>query len=97
MMSVSVRKKRGKLYLDIYENGTRKWEALHLSLTDDKDTNKETMRLAEICRAKRELQVVSGEWGLIDPVAAKETLYSFIKRWTIAGNMDAKFITCLNT
>jgi hypothetical protein len=56
-MSVNIRKKRGKLYLDIYENGKRKWEALHLALTDDKDMNKETMRLAEICRAKRALQV----------------------------------------
>jgi hypothetical protein len=91
-MSVKIRKKRGKLYLDIYENGCRKWEALHLSLTDDKAHNKEAMRLAEICRAKRELQVVSGEWGLIDPVAGKQTLYSFIKKWTIPGNTDAKFI-----
>jgi site-specific recombinase XerD len=90
MMSVSIRKKRGKLYLDIYENGTRKWEALHLDVTDDKDMNKETMRLAEICRAKRALQVVSGEWGLIDPVAAKKTLYSFIKQMDDSGKHGCK-------
>jgi site-specific recombinase XerD len=90
MMSVNIRKKRGKLYLDIYENGTRKWEALHLDITDDKDLNKETMRLAEICRAKRALQIVSGEWGLIDPVAAKKTLYSFIKEMDDSGKHGCK-------
>jgi site-specific recombinase XerD len=78
-MSVNIRNKSGKLYLDIYENGVRKWEALHMALTNDKDMNKEIMRLAEMCRAKRALQVASGEWGLIDPVASKKTLYSFIK------------------
>jgi site-specific recombinase XerD len=84
-MSVKIRKKRGRLYLDIYENGNRKWEALHLTLTDDKTHNKEAMRLAEICRAKRELQVVSGEWGLIDPIAAKKTLYVFTKEIADTG------------
>lgn len=78
-MGVKIRKKRRKLYLDIYENGKRKWEALHLTLTDDRVHNKEAMRLAEICRAKRELQVVSGEWGLLDPIAAKKPLYNYIK------------------
>ena len=89
-MSVKIRKKRGKLYLDVYENGSRKWESLHLTLTDDKTHNKEAMRLAEICRTKRELQVVSGEWGLIDPVAAKKTLYSFIKQMDDSGKHGCK-------
>jgi site-specific recombinase XerD len=84
-MSVSIRKKNGKLYLDIYENGTRKWEALHMALTNDKDMNKEIMRLAETCRAKRELQVVSGEWGLIDRIASKKTLYSFVQEMSESG------------
>ncbi|MDR0475613.1 MAG: site-specific integrase, partial [Treponema sp.] len=89
-MSVKIRKKRGKLYLDIYENGHRKWEALHLTLTDDKTHNKEAMRLAEICRAKRELQVVSGEWGLIDPIAAKKTLHAYIKQMDDSGKHGNK-------
>jgi site-specific recombinase XerD len=89
-MSVSIRKKNKKLYLDIYENGTRKWEALHLSLTDDKDINKETMRLAEACRAKRALQIVSGEWGFIDPVAAKTSLYSFIEKMAKTGKHSGR-------
>jgi len=89
-MSVNIRKKHGKLYLDIYENGTRKWEALHLTLTDDKDLNKETMRLAEACRAKRALQIVSGEWGLTDPAAAKTTLYSFIEKLAATGKHSGR-------
>ena len=43
-MSVKVREKRGKLYLDIYLGGKRSWEALHLTLTSDKTQNKEIMR-----------------------------------------------------
>ncbi|MDR1215965.1 MAG: hypothetical protein LBK25_04705 [Treponema sp.] len=50
-MGVKIRKSRGKLYLDIYQNGNRRWEALHLSLTKDREQNKEVMRLAELCRS----------------------------------------------
>ncbi|MDR0643452.1 MAG: integrase, partial [Treponema sp.] len=67
-MGVKIRQKGKKLYLDIYVKGARRWEALHLTLTQDKAQNKEIKRLAEMCRAKREMQVVSGEWGLLDPV-----------------------------
>jgi hypothetical protein len=71
-MSVKIRKKNGYLYLDIYHNGRRQWEALHLTISTDKQQNREVMRLAEICRSKRELQVVSGEWGLADTTSAKK-------------------------
>ena len=40
-MSVKIREKRGKLYLDIYQGGKRTWESLHLELTKDKTQNKE--------------------------------------------------------
>jgi integrase len=77
-MSVTIREKRGHIYLDVYANGRRKWEALGLTLTADKQQNKEIMRLAEVCRSKRESQIVSGEWGLLDPVNGKQSLYSYI-------------------
>jgi hypothetical protein len=77
-VSVTIRDKRGRLYLDIYTNGRRKWEALGLTITTDKQQNKEIMRLAEICRSKREAQIVSGEWGLIDPVGGKQSLYGYM-------------------
>jgi site-specific recombinase XerD len=94
-MSVKIRKKRGKLYLDIYTSGRRSWEALHLTLTTDKAQNKETMRLAEICRAKRELQVVSGEWGILDPGAEKKTLYLFAKEMADSGKYAVRISSVL--
>jgi hypothetical protein len=76
-MSVKVREKKSYLYLDIYQNGKRTWEALHLSLGPDQAANKETLRYAEIIRQKKELQIFTGEHGLIDPVGAKQTLLEF--------------------
>jgi integrase len=78
-MGIKVRQKGKKLYLDIYVNGKRTWEALNLTMTNDTVTNKETMRLAEFARAKREQQVFSGQWGLQDKTSAKITLYDYIK------------------
>jgi hypothetical protein len=79
-VGVKIRESRGKLYLDIYANGKRVWESLHLTVTPDKQQNKEIMRIAEICRSKRESQLVSGEWGLLDPISGKKTLYSYLAK-----------------
>jgi site-specific recombinase XerD len=94
-MSVKIREKRGKLYLDIYSNGRRNWEALHMELTSDKTQNKETMRVAEICRVKRELQVVSGEWGILDPGSEKKTLYLFAKDMANSGKYAVRINSVL--
>lgn len=69
-MSVKLRKKKladGRLsiYLDLYLNGKRQYEFLKLYLTKDKLQNKETMRLAESIRAKRELELQNSEHGFI--------------------------------
>jgi len=77
-MSVNVRVKRGKLYLDIYQGGVRKWEKLGLVLTKDKVQNKEIMRLAEICRSKRETQFLTSAWDINDPIAGKMTLIKYM-------------------
>jgi integrase len=78
-MGVKIRKNRGKLYLDIIWNGQRKWESLRLSVSSDKQQNREIMRLAEICRSKREAQIVSGKWGVLDEVSGKKTLYHYLE------------------
>jgi integrase len=78
-MGVMIRIKKGKLYLDIYTNGKRVWEALHLSISTNKAQNKEVMRLAEVCRSKREIQLVSRAWEVLDPVASHKTLLAYIK------------------
>jgi site-specific recombinase XerD len=78
-MGVNVRISKGKLYLDIYWNGRRWWEALHLSVCSQSKQNKAILKLAEVCRSKREAQIVSGEWGLLDPLAGKVSLYSYVQ------------------
>jgi integrase len=77
-MGVKLREKHGKLYLDVYHNGRRKWEALGLSLPSDRAQRAETMRLAEVCKSKREAQLLSGEWGMVDPVGGKQTLIEYM-------------------
>lgn len=78
-MGVNIWINRGKIYLDIYTGGKRWRESTGLSVCPDKFQNKEVMRLAEILRSKKELQVVSGANGLVDPVLSKQTLYNYMK------------------
>jgi len=77
-MGVSIRVNRGKLYLDIFHNGQRKWESLGLTLPTDRTQKAEIMRLAEICKSKREAQILTGEWGMVDPVSGKQTLIEYM-------------------
>jgi integrase len=77
-MGVKIRVKREKLFLDIIHKGDRHWESLGLSVTADKAQMKEVMRLAEISRSKRETQLFSGEWDLLDPVSGKKSLYDYL-------------------
>ncbi len=76
-MGVKLREKRGRLYLDVYHQGRRTWEALGLSIGKDAATNREVWRLAEVIRQKREMQLASGAWGLLDPIEGKRSLYSY--------------------
>lgn len=76
-MGVKVREKRGKLYLDVYFNGRRTWESLGLTVPADPLQKKEVMKLADVLRSKRETQLVSGEWGLLDPIGGKKSLYTY--------------------
>ena len=81
-MSVSVRIKNNRLYLDVIQNRVHHWESLHIKLDADPATRKEQLRLAEMCRAKRELQLVSGEWNFKDGVSGKKTLLQYITEKT---------------
>jgi len=81
-MSVKIREKRGKLYLDIYQGGKRTWESLHLQLTKNKEQNKEILRLAEICRSKRETQFLTGAWNITDPIAGKISLIKYMEDYS---------------
>lgn len=57
------------LYLDTFHNGIREYEYLHLYLVPvktraDKEKNRETLRLAEVVRAKRMIEYNSGKFGV---------------------------------
>jgi hypothetical protein len=83
-MGVNIRINRNKLYLDIFHNGRRKWESLGLTLPSDKTQRVDIMRLAEVCKSKREAQILSGEWGMVDPVGGKQALIEYMN--SIASN-----------
>lgn len=80
-MGVNLWVNRGKIYLDIFTGGKRWRESTGLTICPDAKQNSEVMRLAEILRSKRELQIVSGANGLIDPIAGKQTLYAYVKAY----------------
>jgi site-specific recombinase XerD len=89
-MGVKIRVSKDKIYLDVYFKGNRKWEKTGLSICKDTRQNKETMRIAEILRSKRETQLVTGENDLLDPIKSKDTLYSYMQdnpvkasQWTL--------------
>jgi integrase len=95
-MSVKVREKRGRLYLDVYQSGKRTWEALNLSLTPDKARNKEIRRLAEICRSKRETQLLTGAWNINNPVSGKMPLVAFLEDYSKNYKKPSIVMTCVN-
>lgn len=78
-MSVKVRIKNGRLYLDVIENRKHYWESLHIKLSTNAADRKEQMRFAESCRAKRELQIAQGEWGFIDRLSGNKMLCAFMR------------------
>jgi integrase len=66
----------------------RRWQALGLILTGDKKTDAESMRLAEIAKAKMLQRIFAGEYNLTDKIAGAQTLVSYIEQ--IAAPMNPK-------
>ncbi|HAZ02839.1 MAG: hypothetical protein A2W90_17000 [Bacteroidetes bacterium GWF2_42_66] len=68
------------LYLDIYRDGVRSYEFLKLYINDkartpiERQTNKETLELAEKIRTQRESELNHSKHGFISPIK-KSTLY----------------------
>lgn len=63
---------RSSIYLDLYHNGKREYEYLKLYLIPeksraDKETNKQTMKLAEAIKAKRIVDYQNGKFGFHQP------------------------------
>jgi site-specific recombinase XerD len=84
---VKLRKKKSKtgrisLYLDIYVKGQRKYEFLNLYLEPskspvDKETNKETLKLAENICAKRQLEINTSQNGFNTNFKLKTNFFEF--------------------
>lgn len=87
-MSVKIRVKKGCLYLDIIQNRIHHWEALHIRLSDDPILKKQQMEIANKCRAMREMQLVSGEWGFVDKIAGNKSLIDYARE--VAKNSTRK-------
>jgi integrase len=86
-MSVSIREKARRLYLDVYFKGQRKWITLDLKRSTDARQDKEIMHLAEVIRSKEEARIVSGEWGLLDPIEGKRSLVDYAEDLTKTTNL----------
>ncbi|KPK91123.1 hypothetical protein AMJ80_07675, partial [bacterium SM23_31] len=88
-MNVTLRKRklsrnRYSLYLDIYYHGKRYYEFLKLYLGKDNVSNKETLRLAENIRAKRQLEIQNNEYGFIPSFKRNLNFVDYFKK--IADN-----------
>lgn len=76
-MKVSLHPKGNYLYLVYRSGGKRVWEATHIRLTGDPQTDALAKNMAEQLRAQRELQLVSGLWGLQDHTGGRQTIEDY--------------------
>ena len=96
-MSVKLRRKKTagekiSLYLDIYHNGKRQYDFLKLYLlkgTDSriKATNKETLELAEMIRAKRQIEFQYSDHDIIPKFKRDADFVEYFK--TLGQSKDA--------
>lgn len=91
-MKVSIRKRKNRsgkttLYLEFYQNGKKTYEFLNLHLIPaktpaDKQVNKDTLLLAENIRAKRQLEIQSGNYGFSNNVDKQLDFVLYFKKLT---------------
>lgn len=77
--SVHIRNRNGHLYLETYMYGRQTRRTLGLTLTGDKAQDKKIMKLAEIIRSRREMQLACMEWGLPDMLSGDRSLIIYIE------------------
>ena len=100
-MTVTLRKrnqgKKTSLYLDFYEKGKRKSEYLRLYLIpnpktkENRELNKQTLKLAESIKAKRQIEIQNNAYGFRDNEKMKGSVLSYFqlqadKRFDSKGN-----------
>jgi len=84
-MAVKLRKRKlasgnVSLYLDIYHNGKRDYDFLKLYLTKDTPTNKETLKLAENIRAKKQIEIQNSEYGFVPHFKKKANFVDYFEK-----------------
>lgn len=89
------------LYLSIYQQGVRTYEYLHLYLIPersrkDKETNRQTLALAEAITAKRLVEVRNGEYGFRERSAVLLTDYLRRIASTKAGSTRRRYNAMLS-
>lgn len=77
-MGVRVQVIKNIYYLAITHNGHRHYESLHMRRGGTK-LDREMDRIAEMCRAKREMQLVCSDYELSDATGSRMLLYDFLK------------------
>jgi site-specific recombinase XerD len=88
-MGVKIWINRNKIYLSIYAYGKLWRESTGLTVTEDKQQNKEVMRLAELLRSKKELAIISNQNGVMDPSSGRVFLVDYLAE--IAEGKNKKY------
>ena len=90
--------KKISLYLDYYFEGQRKYEFLKMYLEKDSPQNKETLRLAESVRAKREIEARSAQYGFIPEFKSKVNFIDYLNSVAKEKSYSSRSLTrsCVN-
>lgn len=80
-MGVKIRIRNGVVHLIIRSGGTTHEETTGLHTTENPIQNKEVMKLAELLRSRREIQLIEGLNG-ISITEGKQTLYEYAEKYS---------------
>ena len=92
-MGVKVQVIKGIYYLAITHNGSRHYESLHMKRSGTK-LDREMDRIADMCRAKREMQLVCSDFEITDATGSRMPFYDFIKALA-NGDTHSQYSRCL--
>lgn len=93
-MGVRIRIRRGVVHLVIVTGGKRHEETTGLHISSNSTQNKEVMRMAEVLRSRREIQIIEGLNG-ISLAATKQTLYKFACTYSDERGHDSQIYKAL--
>ena len=77
--TVHIRNRNGSLYIETYLYGRQIRRTLGLRLTGDAKHDKKVLRLAEVIRSRREMQLACMEWGIPDMTGSDRMLTIYME------------------